>query len=83
MSTPNAGGLGKLLGVMVKAPKGGALHPIDEQINHLIAEMRSRVEHPFRMLKRQFSYIKIGYRGLTKNRAQLFGLFAIGNLYLL
>ena len=73
----------KFWGVMRKAPKGGDLHPIDEQINRLIAKVRSRVEHPFRVLKRQFSYIKTRYRGLAKNRAQLFSLFALGNLYLL
>ena len=72
----------KFWGVMRKAPKGDDLHPIDEQINHLIAKVRSKVEHPFRVLKRQFGYIKTRYRGLAKNRAQLFSLFALGNLYL-
>lgn len=72
----------KFWGVMRKAPKGGELHPIDAQINRLIAKVRSRVEHPFRVLKRQFGYIKTRYRGLAKNRAQLFSLFALGNLYL-
>jgi len=76
-------GPGKFWGVMRKAPKGGELDPIDEQINCLIAKVRSRVEHPFRVLKRQFGYIKTRYRGLAKNRAQLFSLFALGNLYLL
>jgi len=75
-------GPGKFWGVMRKAPKGGELHPIDEHINRLIAKVRSRVEHPFRVLKRQFGYIKTRYRGLAKNRAQLFSLFALGNLYL-
>ena len=70
------------LGVMRKAPKGGALHPIDEDINRIIAKVRARVEHPFRVLKRQFGYIKTRYRGLAKNRAQLFTLFALGNLFL-
>ena len=65
-----------------KAPKGGALHPIDEDINRIIAKVRARVEHPFRLLKRQFGYIKTRYRGLAKNRAQLFTLFALGNLFL-
>jgi IS5 family transposase len=72
----------KFWGVMRKAPKGGALHPDDEYINRLIAKVRARVEHPFRVLKRQFGYIKTRYRGLAKNRAQLFSLFALGNLYL-
>ena len=72
----------KFWGVMRKAPKGGALHADEEYINRLIAKVRSRVEHPFRVLKRQFGYIKTRYRGLSKNRAQLFSLFALGNLYL-
>jgi IS5 family transposase len=75
-------GPGKFWGVMRKAPKGGELHPTDEHINRLIAKVRSKVGHPFRILKRQFGYIKTRYRGLAKNRAQLFSLFALGNLYL-
>ena len=67
---------------MCKAPKGGALHPIDEQINRLIAKVRSWVEHPFRVQKHQFGYIKTRYRGLPTSRVQLFSLFALGNLYL-
>ena len=65
-----------------KAPKGGALHPIDEDINRIIAMVRAWVEHPFRVLKRQFGYLKTRYRGLAKNRAQLFTLFALGNPFL-
>ena len=65
-----------------KAPKGGALHPVDADINRIVAKVRARVEHPFRQLKRQFGYIKTRYRGLAKNRAQLFTLFALGNLFL-
>jgi IS5 family transposase len=75
-------GPGKFWGVMRKAPKGSKLHLDDEHINRLIAKVRARVEHPFRILKRQFGYIKTRYRGLAKNRAQLFSLFALGNLYL-
>ena len=73
---------GKLWGVMRKASKGGALHPIDEDIIRVIAMVRARVEHPFRVLKRQFGYLKTRYRGLAKNRAQLFTLFALGNQFL-
>ena len=66
---------------MRKAPGGGALHPVDEDINRIIARVRARVEHPFRVLKRQFGHIKTRYRGLAKNRSQLFTLFALGNLF--
>jgi len=75
-------GPGKVWGVMRKAPKGSPLHPIDAQINRVIAMVRAKVEHPFRVIKRQFGYVKTRYRGLAKNRAQLFTLFALGNLFL-
>ena len=44
--------------------------------------VRAKVEHPFRVIKRQFGHVKTRYRGLAKNRAQLFTLFALGNLFL-
>lgn len=73
---------GKVWGVMRKAPKGGALDPLDEEINKIIAKVRAKVEHPFRVLKRQFGQVKTRYRGLAKNRAHLFTLFVLGNLFL-
>jgi IS5 family transposase len=75
-------GPGKFWGVMRKAPKGAPLHPLDERINRIIAIVRAKVEHPFRVIKRQFGHVKTRYRGLAKNRAQLFTLFALGNLFL-
>ena len=41
-----------------------------------------KVEHPFRVIKRQFGHVKTRYRGLAKNRAQHFTLFALNNLFL-
>ncbi len=45
------------------------------------ASVRAKVEHPFRVLKRQFSYAKVRYRGLAKNTAQIVTLFALSNLW--
>ena len=70
-------------GVMRNAPKGGELDELDEQINRIIAKVRAKVGHPFRILKRKFGHVKTRYRGLTKNRAHLFTLFALGNLFLM
>ena len=67
---------------MRKASKGGQLDPIDEEINRIIAKVRAKVEHPFRIIKRQFGHRKTRYRGPAKNRAHLFTLFALGNLFL-
>ena len=67
-------------GVMRKAPKGRPLHPLDERANRIIAMVRARVEHPCRIIKRQFGHMKTRYRGLARTHAQLFTLFALGNL---
>jgi len=44
------------------------------------ASIRAKVEHPF--LKRQFGYVKVRYRGLAKNTAQIKTLFALSNLWM-
>jgi IS5 family transposase len=46
------------------------------------AQVRSRVEHVFRVVKRQFGYTKVRFRGLAKNTTQIITLFALSNLYL-
>ena len=46
------------------------------------ASIRAKVEHPFRVLKQQFGYVKVRYRGLKKNTAQIVTLFALGNLWM-
>ena len=40
------------------------------------------MEHPFRVLKQQFGYVKVRYRGLRKNTAQIVTLFALSNLWM-
>ncbi len=53
-----------------------------DQIEKCKASIRAKVEHPFRVIKRQFGYVKVRYRGLMKNTAQLMTLFALGNLWM-
>ena len=48
----------------------------------LKAQVRSRVEHPFHVVKNIFKYKKTRYKGLSKNDAQLTILFALSNLYM-
>jgi IS5 family transposase len=48
----------------------------------LKAQVRSRVEHPFHVVKNIFKYKKARYKGLVKNDAQLNVLFALSNLYM-
>jgi len=49
---------------------------------HFKASVRAKVEHPFRVVKRQFDYTKVRYRGLAKNAAQVLTLFALSNLWM-
>ncbi len=53
-----------------------------KHIETLKASMRAKVEHPFRVIKRQFGHVKVRYRGLAKNTAQLMTLFALSNLWM-
>jgi IS5 family transposase len=46
------------------------------------ASVRARVEHPFRVIKRQFGFVKVRFRGLAKNTAQVLTLFALSNLWM-
>jgi len=55
---------------------------LTEQLERVKAGIRARVEHPFRVLKRQFGHAKVRYRGLAKNTAQLHTLFALANLWM-
>ena len=52
-----------------------------DKAEKLKAGIRAKVEHPFRVVKRQFGFVKVRYRGLKKNTAQLFTLFALSNLW--
>ena len=53
-----------------------------DQMEKLKASIRAKVEHPFRVIKRQFGYTKVRYRGLKKNTLQLKTLFALSNLWM-
>ena len=58
------------------------LHKLLEKVERLKASVRAKVEHPFRVIKQQFGYAKVRYRGLEKNTARLTMLFALGNLWM-
>jgi transposase, IS5 family len=55
---------------------------IVNEIERLKASIRAKVEHPFRVIKRQFGFMKVRYRGLAKNTAQLTTLFMLSNLWM-
>jgi IS5 family transposase len=49
--------------------------------NRTKARVRAKVEHPFRILKRVFGFVKVRFRGLKKNHDHLCAAFALVNLY--
>ncbi len=53
-----------------------------DQAEQLKASVRAKVEHPFRVIKCQFGFTKVRYKGLAKNTAQLVTLFALSNLWM-
>lgn len=53
-----------------------------DQAEKLKASIRAKVEHPFRVIKRQFGFVRVRYRGLKKNTAQIVTLFALSNLWM-
>ena len=55
---------------------------LTEQVEKLKASIRANVEHPLRLIKRQFELALVRYRGLAKNTAQLITLFALSNIWM-
>ena len=62
--------------------KDNAIDALIDKVEKLKAGIRAKVEHPFRVIKRQFGHVKVRYRGLKKNTAQLHTLFALSNLWM-
>ncbi len=73
---------GVLWGVKEKAKPGRDLTQRQRARNRRFGKVRAKVEHVFRVLKCQFGYRKVRYRGIAKNGAQVFALLALANLYL-
>lgn len=64
-----------------RVQRRGRQTPQKQRINRARSRVRAMVEHPFHVVKRLWGYTKVRYRGLAKNTAQLFTLFALSNLY--
>lgn len=73
---------GVFWGVALKSTVKHKLTGANKRFNRKMSSVRSRVEHLFRVIKRQFGYTKVRYKGLAKNAAQVFTLIGLTNLYL-
>ena len=65
-----------------KKMEDGPEKQIMQRIEHCKASIRAKMEHPFHVIKNLFGHRKVRYRGMEKNQAQLFSLFALANLVL-
>lgn len=66
---------------IARMPEGKAKTRVRKE-EHRKASIRAKVEHPFRVIKRQFGLMKVRFRGLQKNTAHLLTLFALSNLWM-
>ena len=66
---------------IAKMPEGRAKTRTQKD-EHRKASIRAKVEHPFRVIKRQFGLMKVRFRGLQKNTGHLLTLFALSNLWM-
>lgn len=51
------------------------------KINRIRSRVRAQGEHPFLVVKRIWGFQKTRYRGLAKNTARAYTMFALANLY--
>jgi len=65
-----------------KLDKRSAVYKAKRKIEKAKAQVRAKFQHPFRVIKRLFGYVKTRFRGLAKNTAQLVTLFALSNLWM-
>jgi len=73
---------GVLWAVKDKRKRGRVLSSSQKKRNRKHGSVRAKVEHVFRVIKCQFGYRRVRYRGLAKNTAQMFTLTALANLYM-
>lgn len=69
-------------GLRKKVDLGTQLAMLKEKYEQTKASIRANVEHPFRIVKQQFGFSKVRYRGIAMNDNKLQTMFALANLWL-
>jgi len=67
-------------GKLKALPEDSKLGQLLRKLETVKARIRSKVEHPFHIVKNLFHFRKVRYKGLAKNTAQLHTLFGLANL---
>ena len=64
-----------------RGARGAPLTERWKAINRTRSRVRAFCEHPFLVVKRHWGFDKVRYRGLAKNAARAYTMFALANLY--
>jgi IS5 family transposase len=70
-------------GILDKGKRNNPLSASQKKSNRKLSSIRSKVEFPFNVIKCQWHYTKVKYKGLVKNTLNLFTLFSLTNLYMM
>ena len=65
-----------------RALGNSAIDRLTQNIERAKSSLRAKVEHPFRVIKCQFGFRKVRFRGLAKNTAHLKMLFTLSNIWM-
>jgi len=60
----------------------GVVDEVERAKNRTKSGVRAKVEHPFRVLKGMFGFVKVRYRGLAKNTERLWVSSGLVNLFM-
>jgi transposase, IS5 family len=74
------------LGIRYRVNRRGNRHkelPVHwQRKNRKRSQIRARCEYPFLVVKRRWGFRNVRYRGLAKNRVQVYAAFCLANLYM-
>ena len=69
--------------IQEKGGRHGPLSAAQKARNRTRSKVRSKVEHPFQIMKRVFGFTRVRYRGLAKNTHRVHVTCALVNLFLM
>lgn len=72
---------GLAFNVNQRATRSKPLTKAQRARNRRLSRVRATVEHPFLVVKRLWGHAKVRYRGIKKNLAQMYTLFALANVF--
>jgi IS5 family transposase len=72
---------GLAFNVNQRATKSKPLTKAQRARNRRLSRVRATVEHPFLVVKQLWGHAKVRYRGIKKNLAQMYTLFALANIF--